>query len=263
MSEDGTPMKPIYYREWILRVAELWFEAGRPEVKADVVRLMQAPAALAGDLSEPFHTLVFDLTASEDELLKGMDRTTRYKVKRAEERDELAYCHRPVGGLGDLSEFIAVYRSVERENSAPPLKLRRLAGLAEAKLLDLSTVRDRESRDLSWHVHIVTDGIARMLHSVSGYSNSDDQELQRVRGRANRLHHWLDMRRFRGAGCARYDFGGYYAGKDDEKKLRINFFKGGFGGRVVETFNCFYPRSALGWAALAGRRAIKGRPRSA
>jgi len=256
-------MQPIYYRELILKVGEVWFEAARPEVAADVVRLMQSPSPLAGGRSESFHTLWFDLSLSEEMLLKGMDRSTRYKVKRAEERDEITYRHGAVWEPADLADFVAVYRSVQRENSAPPLKLGRLHGLARAGLLELSVVRDKESRDLSWHVHLVTDGMARMLHSVSGFSNTEDQEVQRLRGRANRLHHWLDMRRFRGIGCARYDFGGYYTGRSDEKKLRINFFKSGFGGQVVETFNCFYPVSALGRMAMQGRRMLRALRRSA
>lgn len=249
-------MRPIYYRETLVRVGEVWFRAEQEPSAVDVARYMQVGAPMAGCGCEEFYTLVLDLTAKEDDLWRGVDRGTRYEVRRAERKDRLAHRHGVVHELDDLRTFIAVYDSARSSNSAPRLKLGRLEALARAGLLDWSTVGD-ETRTLTWHLHVVTDGTARLLYSVSELSTSPDQELQRLRGRANRFHHWLDIQRFKGDSNAKYDFGGFYAGHTDQKRLQINFFKSGFGGTVVPMYNCMSPRTAVGRLALGGRTVMK------
>jgi hypothetical protein len=57
-------------------------------------------------------------------------------------------------------------------------------------------------------------------------------------GRANRLHHWSDILRFRDERFAIYDFGGWYPGTHDQALLRVNLFKESFGGELVTQYNC-------------------------
>jgi hypothetical protein len=79
-------------------------------------------------------------------------------------------------------------------------------------------------------------------------------------GRANRLHHWSDMLRFRGEGFGIYDFGGWYAGTQDETLLRINRFKERFGGELVVQYNC---DQAITWKGALGlwfKRRIHSNP---
>jgi hypothetical protein len=68
--------------------------------------------------------------------------------------------------------------------------------------------------------------------------------------KANRLHHWLDVLRFRDEGFAIYDFGGWYAGRENEELLRINRFKESFGGVLVPQYNCDQGLSWKGVQAL-------------
>ena len=75
-------------------------------------------------------------------------------------------------------------------------------------------------------------------------------------GRANRLHHWLDVLRFRDEGFAIYDFGGWYAGRENEELLRINCFKESFGGKVVFHYKCDQGLSWKGSLALWLRRSF-------
>ncbi len=46
-------------------------------------------------------------------------------------------------------------------------------------------------------------------------------------GRGNRMLHWKDILAFKAEGKNVYDFGGWYAGQEDEALLRINQFKEG------------------------------------
>ena len=52
-----------------------------------------------------------------------------------------------------------------------------------------------------------------------------------------------------------YDFGGWYAGSEDEKRLGINRFKEGFGGKIAYGYDCVEPVSLKGRIYLMLRAA--------
>ena len=54
------------------------------------------------------------------------------------------------------------------------------------------------------------------------------------------------MLHFKKQGYLVYDFNGWYAGIEDEKRLQINQFKEGFGGRVVHSYDCEEPLTLRG-----------------
>lgn len=251
-------MRPICYRKGFLRVAETWFQAPPSPPKGDIVRCVQIPAPLAGVTCEEFCTLVVDLTADAEQILAGMDSSTRYKIRRAQTKDELRYEHRPILRFEDMREFLAAYDThVVSQSDALSINRTKIMHLAQSGRLDLSMTRDGQGVALTRHVHILAGGTARLLYSVSEASRSPDTERRNLCGRANRLHHWLDMQRFGSAGSDRYDFGGFYTGTTDDKKLRINEFKKGFGGQLALTYNCVYPLTLKGRMALSAWRFLR------
>lgn len=251
-------MQPIYYRKGLLRIAEIWHQEPESQPDVDIVRCMQVPVRVARACCEPFNTLVVDLTPESDAILARMDKGTRYEVRRAESRDGLRRVNLPARQRADLREFIAAYEfNLVSRNRALRLNLDKLTQLAKSGYLDVSAMIDQGGQVLTWHVHILAGASVRLLYSVSAGSQSQNLERRNLCGRANRLHHWLDMRDFKQAGCGKYDFGGFYAGADDAKKLQINKFKQGFGGEPVLTYNCQYPRTLKGQIALAAWRVLR------
>lgn len=251
-------MQPVYYRKGLLRLVETWYQEPQPQLDADIVRCMQVPVQVAGACCEPFNTLMIDLTAESGTILARMDKGTRYEVRRAEGRDAIRRINLPARQLGDLRDFIAAYdSSLVSRNRALRLNLVKLGLLAEGGYLDVSTMIDQAVQVLTWHVHILAAPTVRLLYSVSLGSQTQDPEHRNRCGRANRLHHWLDMQQFKQAGYRKYDFGGFYAGADDAKKLQINKFKQGFGGEPVLTYNCLYPLTLKGRVALAAWRILR------
>jgi hypothetical protein len=245
-------MQPICYKKGLLRVAETWFQDVPSPPGTDVVRCVQIPAPLDGVSCDEFSTLVVDLTANEDAMLAGMDRSTRYKIRRAQTKDELRYEHRPIRRFEDMREFLIAYDAhVVSRSDVLSINRSKIAHLAESGRLDLSITCDNQGVALTQHVHILSPPTARLLYSVSEASRSTDTERRNLCGRANRLHHWLDMQRFKSTGTGRYDFGGFYTGATDAKKLKINEFKRGFGGQLALTYNCVYPLTFKGRIALA------------
>jgi len=248
-------MNPVYYRKWFIRVSELWFDGKGCPSDSDIVRYMHVPDRVEGALCDEWYTLVISLSSNEDEILKSMDDGTRYEIRRSLTKDDLRYQHVCPSNVEDVREFMAAYeREMVPQNGASRLVPERLVRMAEVGLLDLSTMKDNAGHTLSWHVHVVTAGIARLFYSVSATSTINDQQQKNLRGRANRLHHWMDMLRFRNAGYAKYDFGGYCPETADAKKSQISRFKRGFGGQVAVTYNCVYPLTVTGKIALAGWR---------
>ena len=64
----------------------------------------------------------------------------------------------------------------------------------------------------------------------------------------------MDIVRYRRQGLGCYDFGGYYTGTEDIKKLQINKFKSGFGGATACNYNFLIPNTWVGKIALMIRR---------
>ena len=116
-------------------------------------------------------------------------------------------------------------------------------------------------RTVAWHVHVAVNRRATLLHSASHFRNLDDNELRAVVGRANRLLHWKDIIGFKAEGLEVYDFGGWYAGSEDQALLKINQFKEGFGGSRVEQVNAALALSWRGWVYLKVRHLLSPRQR--
>jgi lipid II:glycine glycyltransferase (peptidoglycan interpeptide bridge formation enzyme) len=64
--------------------------------------------------------------------------------------------------------------------------------------------------------------------------------------------------RFQSEGEEIYDFGGWYAGKRDQKRLGINRFKEEFGGKIIRNFICESGVTLKGKIFLQVRRLLLG-----
>ena len=89
-------------------------------------------------------------------------------------------------------------------------------------------------------VHVKSCAV--LTHSASLYRGRD-KDFRNLVGRANRLHHFKDMLFFKGNACNLYDFGGWYAGTEDQDRLMINRFKEEFGGQKVLQYNVVLNRT--------------------
>jgi lipid II:glycine glycyltransferase (peptidoglycan interpeptide bridge formation enzyme) len=227
--------------------------ASAPE--GDVSIHYQCPALQAGDFSTPFRSLVVDLKKDEVRLLAGLDRDTRYEVKRAQSKDPLRceFVARP--SAEDLRCFQQAYTDFAAAKGLAPIAAARMQARLRAGVLRLSRV-SLTGETLAWHCYIVRGANATLLYSVSLGGSHGDSAYRALAGRANRLLHWEDMLQLQGSGCHSYDFGGWYAGTENEQLLRINKFKEGFGGQRVEQCHAYTAHSALGrlYIALVRRR---------
>jgi hypothetical protein len=227
----------VLIRNGVLRVGEVWFDEEPGVPPPDIVRHRQRPRAGDGPGWRPFTTIVLDLTLPEATLLAGLKKDTQYAVRRATTKDGLVYRPADIAGPDDLEPFAGFYDAFAARKGLAPLDRTILRAYAAANVLDLSCVSDADGAPLVWHAYYRGTDRVRLLHSASHFRESDDSAYRAMLGRANRFHHWQDILRFKKEGITVYDLGGWYAGHEDEEKLRINKFKEEFGGTLVETYD--------------------------
>jgi hypothetical protein len=236
----------LQYRNKWLTIAEVWFDEPSEHLKVDVVRYNQAHSFIPGAKCKPFYTLVIDLGLGENDLWTRIDKDTRYEIRRAKAKDRLSCGIWDQADYDMLEQFTRFYNSfaVQKRREEAPSK--RLEMLARANMLDISWMRTLDEGPIVYHVHILAAGRPRLLYSASLFRSVGDTNYRALVGRANRLLHWEDIVRFKAEGMRTYDFGGWYEGKEDAERLRINTFKAAFGGSVEK-----------GWDAekLVSRRA--------
>jgi hypothetical protein len=176
----------------------------------------------------------------------------RPKLTRAE-KDGLHFEAWTAVPVEMLEEFCSFYDGFAAQRGLTPVQRQWLGIYRTAGRLAISRV-SRDGVPLVWHSYYRDETHVRQLQSASFYREVQDPSLRTVIGRANRLHHWNDIRWFKEQGVSLFDMGGWYEGTEDDGKLRINQFKEEFGGVITKRFYSMVPMTARGQAFLFARR---------
>ena len=247
-----------YKLKRLVTVAEVWYSGDAP-AGADIVHYWYFPDPSTG--ADEFTTIWIDLSKPQDELLSDMNKSTRHHIRKAAEY-ELRYDYWHPDTAAQLSEFIDFSNASNAAKDLGPVDARWLRRAAECGALDLSRVMDRDGSPLVWHAHYREASHARQTHTASVFRSRPDSDYRTFLGRTNRWGWWEDMKRFQREGIQLYDFGGWYSGTENKELLAVNFFKEGFGGRIVKTYNYTRAKTALGRLyLLAGRLRRRFPPR--
>lgn len=176
---------------------------------------------------QPRHTLVVDITQSEDALLASLHHKTRYNIRLAEKKGVVT---RFSTAPADLEHFIALSqhvqgRSVFRYHPASYYQAM-LKTLSEAGQLEVA-IAEHEGQVLAAHILISFAGTTTYVH---GASASLKRELM-----APHLLQWQSIQRAKARGDRAYDFFGVapVEGGADHPWAGITRFKEGFGGQRV------------------------------
>lgn len=244
--ELEVPGIPVY-RKHGLRIAESWLDEPVPRPGGvDVVLLRQYSSLPAGAIASPFHSLVHDLTFPEERLLAAIDSSTRYEVRRAQNKDGVECIQETAATATTAAEFRNFFDQFASGKGLPGIREAEFAAQFDTGRLRLSRAVYR-GETVVWHGHILTPERATLLYSASLFRSSEDNEIRAAIGRANKLLHWADMLAFRSEGRRVYDFGGWYAGTEDRALLSINLFKERFGGSRVDQVHGVLPLTWRGW----------------
>jgi len=240
----------ISYRKFLVEVGEAYFTEAPMPPRVDIVRYLWLAHQPAGFYTEPFHTIVIDLSQPEDVLFNRIKSDTRYEIGRARGKDGVA-CNawfRPSQEVVD--RFCALYDNFAKLKNLRAVNRARLKALNEVGALVLTCARRQGEEPLVWHAYISMAQQARLLYSASLFRQATDASVRNAIGRANRYLHWFDIMEFKSRGFAVLDLGGWYVGQTDRERLAINAFKQEFGGDVVQRFNCERAVSLKGQLAI-------------
>jgi hypothetical protein len=230
----------LFYRKRLLRIAQLWFDDPLPSAGADVVVFNQAPVPGAVGTWHKKMTLIIDLSKSEKVLMEEMNSKDRAKIRNAQNKDDIVCIINEEPDPEWRNRFYAFYDRFAAVKGLSRLDRTLMEQAALQGQLTLSCAwqgtEDAPGDPLVFHALLVYGGRARALYSGSMRLEEHDPDQLNLIGRANRLLHWEEIRRFRASGKRLYDFGGWYAGTEDTQRLGINRFKAGFGGRVITEY---------------------------
>jgi hypothetical protein len=248
----------VQIRRKTLLLCELWFDEPWSVQGADVLLFYNWSQAVAGAESTEVNSLALELAAAKEEIWSGFSSSTRNQINRATRE---GVRHRIVSepALRDIDEFFAFYKRFATERHLGgedhPLWMREYA---QQGALVLTNARVENEPPLVWHTYYCKAPWVRQLHSVSLFSDTEDREKRNLIARANRYLHWADINEFRDRGILHFDFGGWYAGHENDKLLRVNAFKEEFGGIRTKRFHCTLPVSFKGRVFLKVRARFRG-----
>ncbi len=181
--------------------------------------LKKSPMHLAAE-----HTVIIDLKPSEDELLAGMRRQTRYDVRRA---NKLGIKILRDDSEGIFKEFHKVQAETAKRQGFIPPDFKTL--LAERKALDseIYIAETAEGEKIAYGL-IVKDG------REGDYYEAASTLLNRKMPGAHALL-WQVIKDLKKAGYERFNLWGIApAGQPNHRYAGVTTFKTGFGGEIVE-----------------------------
>ncbi|MHB8628628.1 MAG: lipid II:glycine glycyltransferase FemX [Aggregatilineales bacterium] len=220
-------------------------EPGAPEAAPDpvgeaVTRTLKARGWRFSDSQVQFrNTIIVDLTCSEDDLLRQMSQSTRYKVRygpkhsvtvRAGTLDDLPLLYRLYAHTGARDGFLTRLESYYADEWGSLMR----AGLAHP------LIAEYEGTALA---HVILFRFGRTCWYFYGASSDEHRNLM-----PTYALQWEAMRWAKSQGCTRYDFWG--APNDfaeSDPMWGVYRFKTGFGGIVTRTIGAwdYAPNRAL------------------
>lgn len=210
----------------------------RPQLERSAeneARLKKLGAKLAPMHLHAEHTVIIDLEASEEQLLKNMRKQTRYEVRRAEKMGVQVE-------WGNSEELFREFHKVQAETAArqhfvpPDLKTLLAERTAFGDYARLYVARTAEGEAVAYGLILIDSAEAEYFEAAS-------TELNRKIPGAYALQ-WQVMRDLRALGIKRYNLWGIappeaMKGAHDNVKpphryAGVTTFKTGFGGKVIE-----------------------------
>lgn len=206
----------------------VWFVRMRPE--AEDTPALRSVFKDNGLISAPMHlhgenTLVLDITQSDDQLLAGMRKNTRYAVRRSLKE---GYTFRVSASPNDIKQLVALQDATAKRAGFVPFP----ASVFEAEAshfvqADKSFLAACESDQTLAVALVVLYGDKAYYH----FSGSADSARQ---ANANYFLQWHIIQEARRRGARTYDFWGIAPeGKTKHRFAGVTTFKKGFGGTPV------------------------------
>lgn len=181
------------------------------------------------------HTLITDLSVSEEGLWSSTTKTVRNEINRCKREQVATHVY-----IGEeitenlLIEFSAMYTAMYEEKgmSRHILNINELKAYKEKNALIITTA-DIDGNNVVFHSYIHVGNKSRFLQSCSEF-RVQDNSMRNAIGRANKYLHWNDWLLLKNLGVEEYDWGGIAS---YENPNGIDKFKMAFGGEYRKYYN--------------------------
>lgn len=179
------------------------------------------------------HTVIIDLTLSEDELLQGCKSNTRNEIRRAIREDFF------FEKVESIDEFVGFYNNFASEKNLPRVNAQEFIEYGDKVAFYKAGVN---GVTLSMHASTLDPDtkISALLYSAS-IRLGEGVDRKNV-GFANRFLHYKEFLAFKSMGYESYDFTGVCIDPNDKERYSIGQFKLSFGGQEKDTIRLMsYP----------------------
>lgn len=185
---------------------------------------------------EEFHTLLTDLTISEEDLFRKCSATVRNEIKRAE-REGVFFSYNT-----SIEKFVPFFNSFARIKGLEQIQESKVRAYGKYLVITEATLNNNV---LASHSYIVDEELKRVrLYQSATQRFSKDIDYNLI-GRANKFLHYKDMLKFKEMNFSVYDWGGIAHDTTDSSLLGINKFKKSFGG--IESIEYNYASLPYTW----------------
>ena len=243
----------ITYKKKGINITQVWYSDATSEwklLKTDLFFVHGVYEKGKKGVWQTFHSLLTDLTASEEDMLAAVHKNFKYQIRRSQREDVSyrMYSAKEIMENADLlDKFAAMYEAMYSEKGMKQtLNKEQILLYAKADALMISIMMMGEEIAVV-HSYIVGEDTARLLHSVSEFRR-EDMDANFI-ARCNKRHHWEDLCYFKQMGIKEYDWGGI---SSFDNPNGIDDFKSKFGGKPVTYYNQFEAGSFLGKILLLG-----------
>lgn len=232
-------MLVIHNRKHGIDFYNIWY-ASTPFLRKGIITYQEYMGEKTPKADE-FHTLITDLTESEEDIRRKFSATCRNLVNRAA-REPVSYVIVQDDGITDslihefCDFFVAFWESKEKDFKEIEKLKKELKMYRDNAALAIGYAVINKERAV-YHTYVKEEEIVRLRHSASLYRLQGEENgtnSKNLIGIANRGLHFEEMKYFKNLGKKTYDWGG--AGSEDEV-AHITAFKKSFGGTPVTYCN--------------------------
>lgn len=223
------------YKNKFIHVQVVWFyENEAIDSNTDMIFYRQVKNKI--NSATEFYTLLIDLNKSEEEIFSGFSKQNRKEIRKSTLNDNLSYkmYHEDINEFL-LNKFFNAHNRFTHERNLGNISQIQLEGYRNNNQLYISTI-STENNIISWRVHVANKDRVRSFVSNSFFHN-EDKNTKNLIGRASRVMRWQDILYFKEHHFQIYDFGGWYHGKKDKKRLTINQYKESFTKTTEQSYN--------------------------
>ena len=202
-----------------IRVCPLWENTKETDFIFQKLSFRNAPLHL-----HPETTLELDINKSDEELLKGMRKTTRYLIRQALKNKDLKVIESEE--IKDLKLFYDLYLKTAKRQKFTPFSYDYL----ENEFLSFLPSKEISVILVKYKEEILAGGIFLFWQKIGFYHHGASLPSKIP---AVYLLIWEALKRAKERGCQRFNFWGITL-KKNHPWAGLSFFKQGFGGKIKE-----------------------------